>query len=163
MKKGRRSIRLSNFDYSQPSAYYVTLCVQDFQCILAHVVNGQIQLKKAGEICMKVWQSLPNRFPTVELDVVSIMPNHMHGILLLNLDDIANGPILGGVIGAFQSLVFHQYYQWIKKNNIEAKAKFWQRNYYEHVIRNEKDWERIRKYIIENPMNWNEDTYYRQT
>ena len=112
---------------------------------------------------MKVWQSLPNRFPTVELDVVSIMPNHMHGILLLNLNDIANGPILGGVIGAFQSLVFHQYYQWIKENNIEAKAKFWQRNYYEHVIRNEKDWERIRKYIIENPMNWNEDTYYRQT
>ena len=127
------------------------------------MVNGEIQLKKAGEICLNVWQSLPNRFPTVELDVMVIMPNHMHGIVAVNLDDPEEGPTLGDVIGAFQSLVFHQYYQWVKENNVQTKAKFWQRNYYEHIIRNEKDWERIRNYITENPMNWSDDTYYRQS
>lgn len=162
MRKGRRSIRLSEYDYSKPSVYYVTLCVQNFKCILAQVIGNQIQLKESGEICLEVWRSLPILFPSLSLDVVTIMPNHIHGILLLNLDDENpdNQPSLGDVIGTYQSLVFQQYHLWIKENGLNLKAKFWQRNYYEHIIRDENDWERIRKYIIENPMNWNDDTYY---
>jgi len=161
-KIGRRSIRLPDFDYSQPAAYFVTLCVEDFHCLLAQVVDGMIQLKKAGAICLNVWRSLPDRFPSVDLDRIVVMPNHLHGILLLkNEDHQPNQPFLGDVVGAFQSLVFQQYYQWIKDNHLNLKAKFWQRNYYEHVIRNDEDWERVRNYILMNPMNWSDDTYYR--
>jgi putative transposase len=79
-KNHRRSIRLGGYDYSQPGAYFVTVCTRDRECLFGHVVNGEVRLNDAGEIVRSVWDGLPDQFSGMELDAFVIMPNHVHGI-----------------------------------------------------------------------------------
>ena len=87
--KSRRSIRLKGYDYSQAGAYFVTICVQDRQCLFGNVVDGKMNLNNAGEIVKSVWHDLPNHYAHVELDDFVIMPNHFHGIVVLT----GNAPV----------------------------------------------------------------------
>jgi putative transposase len=79
----RRSVRLQGYDYAQAGAYFVTICTQDRECSLGKVVDGEMALSDAGRMVQSVWEGLPGRFPTVELDQFVVMPNHIHGILVL--------------------------------------------------------------------------------
>jgi len=107
------------------------------------------------------WNALKERFPCVDLDIYQIMPDHFHGIivivgatLVVALDD-AKPPTLGDIIGAFKSITTHEYIKGVENQNWQRFSKhLWQRNYYEHVVRDENDLERIRKYIHLNPSNW---------
>jgi putative transposase len=168
-KHHRRSIRLKGYDYHNAGAYFVTICTKNREHILSDpIVDGIINA---------VWQALPSWFPTIELDEFVVMPNHVHFIVwitetpLINIQkrsalssynipkptSINMAPALGDIIGAFKSLVFKVYFDWIKSNDPTRRAKFWQGNYYEHIIRTDKELNAIRQYIIDNPINWNND------
>ncbi len=82
-KHHRRSIRLKGYDYTQPGAYYITLCTKARQCLFGDVIKGEMRLNSLGNIAFNCWQAIPNHFPHVELDAFVMMPNHLHGILVI--------------------------------------------------------------------------------
>jgi putative transposase len=149
----RRSIRLPGYDYSQPGAYFLTICTYNRQLSL--------QTDEVKEAVRSVWLGLPARFPRVLLDEFVIMPNHLHGIIILApaaesptcRGAASSAPTVGQIIRAFKSLAA------VEANRILGSSgrPFWQRNYYEHVIRDEDELNIIRRYICDNPRNWLDD------
>lgn len=160
LRHHRRSIRLPEYDYSQGGAYFVTVCVQGRACSLGAVADGEMRLSECGEVVAHCWAALPSYFPTIVLDACVVMPNHVHGIIFLSeqisapeaTTPHADRPSLGSVVGAFKSLSTRQ---------INAQqglgGTFWQRNYYEHIVRNERSLLRLQTYITENPARWEAD------
>lgn len=123
----RRSIRLPGYDYSQDGAYFITICTQNRENLFGGIIGGKMILNDIGKIIEIIWNDLPQRFP-IELDTFQIMPNHIHGIIQ--------------IVGAHHDAPLQ---------------KIWQRNYYEHIILNDSDLEKIRYYIKLNPQNWDRD------
>ncbi len=178
----RRSIRLKGYDYMQSGAYFLTICTHQRECLFGTVVDGNMQLNAAGEMVQSVWNDLPHRYPNVQLDELMVMPNHIHAIIalvgaplvgaqFLNSQFVNNstpnsqetghpqGAPLPDIIGGFKSITTTQYIAGVKQRHWPSfKGKLWQRNYYEHIIRNENDLNRIREYILNNPMQWLLDT-----
>ena len=169
-KHHRRSIRLQSYDYSWPGAYFITLCVREKECVLGDIVDGEMRLSEIGQIVTEAWLWLAERYPHLELDEWTIMPNHLHGIIVLAYDDrrggsrsvlqgdsrispTDRGKPLGQLIGAFKTVSTKR----INALRGTPGVPFWQRNYWEHVIRDEIDLNRIRQYIENNPRHWHED------
>ena len=153
--KSRKSIRLKDYDYSMSGGYFVTICVQEMKCVMGEIAGGDMQLNGFGKIVEQIWEELPNRFPTIELDVFVVMPNHFHGIVFLQNPGAASSTptTLGKVIRAFKSISAIEV-----NRRLETQGKqFWQRNFFERVIRNEKEMDKIREYIINNPLQWEID------
>lgn len=148
----RRSIRLQGYDYTQGGAYFVTICTKNRACLLGRVVDGKIAMNDAGQMVQSVWDGLRERFPTVALDQFVVMPNHVHGILILvGAQFIAPNTSLGEIIRAFEAVATRQI-------RLAGLQEFrWQRNYYEHIIHDEKSLNRIREYIATNPLRWELD------
>lgn len=162
----RRSIRLKGYDYAQAGAYFVTICCQDRQHRFGKIQNGEMILNELGEIAYREWLNLPTRFPNAELDVFQVMPNHFHAILVLKNVGVGlapaqteNVPTLGNIIGAYKSLVSKECLPIFQARN-EYMGKLWQRDYYEHIIRNENSYQEIANYIINNPITWEQDTFF---
>ena len=229
----RRSIRLKGYDYSQAGAYFITICTQDRACLFGKVVNGEMRLNNAGHMVLAEWNMLPERFPHVVLDAFVVMPNHVHGIVVITnpaTDDTATtaptivgtglvpvpnagtmgavpnagamgaapndgmmgavpddgativgtglvpvpddgattrvaptvgdivAPTVGDIVGAFKSRVTVEYIRGVKTSGWPPfRGRLWQRNYYEHIIRNERALNAIRQYIIENLRRWQMD------
>lgn len=170
----RRSIRLREYDYTSTGAYFVTVCASNQRPLFEDPV-----LK---EIVERTWHGQQERFPSIRLDAFVVMPNHIHFIVWLNpvgatLADASVGaslagarrakqtvrtgaspaPTLGQVVGAFKSIVATDWLKWLKQNAPHRSGHVWQCNYYEHVIRNEDELNRIREYIHLNPLNWEFD------
>lgn len=80
----RRSIRLQEYDYAQAGAYFVTICTHNRECLFGEIVDGEVRLNDAGRMIQAVWDGLPERFDNLGLDQFTIMPNHVHGIMVLN-------------------------------------------------------------------------------
>ena len=165
----RRSLRLKGYDYTQGGAYFVTIVLQGRLCLFGEVVGTEMQLNKAGEMMCKVWEALPNRFPTITTDTFVVMPNHLHGIIIINqhIDSISVGaPLvgaqsadtqttLGDIVGTYKSLTTVEYTRGVKMMKwTPFHRQLWQRNYYEHIIRNDDSLNQIRQYIIDNPGQW---------
>lgn len=181
----RRSIRLEGYDYSQEGLYFTTCCCQDREHFFGEIIDEEMILNDAGRVIEVEWMKLPDRFENIRLHEFIIMPNHFHGILelvgatLVVAQDpeekdifqlVETGqpqgiaptkvPTVGDIISAFKSITTVKYiegvktYDWAKFNK-----KLWQRNYYEHIIRNEFSFNNIANYIIENPKRWNEDRF----
>ena len=166
----RRSIRLKGYDYSQAGLYFITICTKNREHLFGQIENGIMILNEFGEIANNEWSKTADIRDNVELLEYIIMPNHMHGIILLNDMDDRRGtarraptmqfgkPIprsLPTIIRAFKSAVTKQIN--ILRN--KPGMPVWQRNYYEHIIRNEKSYYRIAEYIIYNPLKWQDDRY----
>ncbi|GAB6008425.1 transposase [Dysgonomonas reticulitermitis] len=163
----RRSIRLFGYDYSQEGLYFVTICVQNRVCLFGKITDGEMILNDAGKIINNEWQHLKIKYPHVELHEYVIMPNHFHGIVEItdavgagfarpDIESLGIGranpaPTIGNIIGYFK-------YQTAKKINFPFRL--WQRNYYEHIVRNEEDYCNISEYIANNPYSWSTDNYY---
>lgn len=174
-KHHRRSIRLKGYDYSQSGAYYVTIVAQNRACLFGNVANAEMQLNDAGRMVQSQWECLPQRFSNLELDEFIVMPNHFHGILVITgkaNDDARIGnpfsateptqhdPTLGDIVGPWKSTTTDEYIRGVHELNWEPfYRKLWQRNYWEHIVRDEPDLNRIRRYIIDNPANWESDEY----
>jgi REP element-mobilizing transposase RayT len=163
-KHHRRSIRLKEYDYSQAGAYFVTICAQNRDCLFGDIIDREIQLNTVSKMVRMWWNYLPKKYPNVELDDYTIMPNHLHGIIVIN-DHYRRGevtsplqsplpqPTLGKIIAYFK----YQSTKYVNQLHKTPGIKLWQRNYYEHIIRDENEINRIRKYIIENPLKWDMD------
>ncbi len=192
----RKSIRLKGFDYSQEGVYFVTICAQNRECLFGTVENGKMILNDAGKMIDTHCNKLTERYWHIILDEYMIMPNHFHGIIIINnkivgaslvgaqivdtrthsdemMDtmeragtrpaptNIKNDPTIGNIIGAFKSITTHEYINGVKNYDWQSfDGRLWQKNYYEHIIRNEQSLREIREYIINNPMNWEKDELY---
>jgi len=168
-KHHRRSIRLEDYDYSNEGAYFVTICVQEKNIYLGRIVKEEIELNRFGAIVDKCWNDLPQHYTHVDLDEFSIMPNHFHGIIVLKeeagIDNVGAGlrpaptPApkkchgLSEIVRAFKSFSSRH----INKMRQTPGIRFWQRDYFERVVRNEEELYNIRQYIIDNPINWATD------
>jgi REP element-mobilizing transposase RayT len=177
----RRSIRLRGFDYSSAGAYFVTLCTQDRVCMLQHpILMGIITdiwyalPKRFPTLSLDEFVIMPNHVQfLIWLQVgaalaaaqlpehpgagASPAPTSLRPWKIPECTKTNDNPTLGGVVGALKSLVFKTYYDWIQANGLARLAKFWQRNYYEHIVRNESELRRIQLYIQLNPFRWDED------
>ncbi|MFN5309511.1 MAG: transposase [Candidatus Kapaibacterium sp.] len=192
----RKSIRLHGYDYSQAGAYFITICTQDREHRFGKIENDEMVLNEYGIIAYNEWNKLTERFSNFESDVFQIMPNHMHGIIVLNPvgagftpalndkgqpqglpvqisddDDIGAGaspaPTIGDIVGAYKSLVANACLEiwklkWAGVNPVPHMGKLWQRNYYEHIIRNEQSYQSISEYIVNNPAKWKDDKFYKE-
>ena len=165
----RRSVRLRGYDYAQGGGYFVTTCVAQKRCVFGNIENNQMRLSVYGKFVKECWLAITEHYPHVILDEYVIMPNHFHGILIINasgraqhaapLHATCNVPAqsLGAIVRSFKSAT-------TRCVNIHRTAhrlspvKVWQRNYYERIVRDETELDSIRRYIIENPLNWTEDT-----
>lgn len=163
----RRSIRLPQYDYTQPGAYYITICTDQRQCWFGDVVNNDMHCNHLGYIARSFWVGLPFRFPHIQLDAFVVMPNHLHGILVIINEGTETTtepyrrpqkeqfgqPVPGSiptVVRSFKSAV-------TKRINLMRRSRtprIWQRNYYESIIRIEKGLDEVRRYIINNPYQW---------
>jgi putative transposase len=163
-KHHRHSLRLQGFDYTQTGAYFVTVCIQDHACLFGDISDGKMILNDAGFMAEKCWIEIPAHFPHIELDEFVIMPNHVHGILSITTAVGAKkfsslpsqqmhdpSKTLGSVIRGFKIGVT----KWMRQNT--PVYNVWQRNYYEHVIRDDASLNLIRQYIMDNPARWAED------
>lgn len=242
----RRSIRLNGYDYSRQGAYFITICTQNRKHLFGKIINGKIELNEAGIMIQNTWNNLPTRFDNIILDEYTIMPNHTHGIIIINQqplkhirtgepcvrphttqytspnishyihpnppnishnqisennhignihtmgdhkdhpngtqisennhsgnihtmgdhEDHPNGDrpretlegSLGRIIQAFKSITTHEYIKNVKQNGwAPFPGKLWQRDYWEHIVRDENELNRIRKYIQNNPVKWQTD------
>ena len=180
-KYGRRSIRLPDFDYSDSGAYFVTLIAHQRQHLFGNIVARVMNPNIIGEIISETWQEIPDHFHYVNCEIFVIMPNHLHGIIIVetvgathasplpcnhetspstvDMKTRVNGPkpgSLGAIIGSFKAAATRRIHQ----INEYQHLKIWQRNYYEHVIRDEDSLERISNYIECNALNWPDDEFY---
>jgi REP element-mobilizing transposase RayT len=182
----RRSIRLSGYDYGQSNTYFVTIVAGQRQCLFGEIRDGDVRLYVAGQIVREEWLKTARLRPCVRIDEFVVMPNHFHGILavLKENEGMARHEVmarhrgmarheegmarhaptvrefgrpaaasLASIIGAFKSAVARR----INSSKATPGAPVWQRNLYEHVIRDETSLNRIREYIINNPPNWEMD------
>ena len=177
-KHHRKSIRLQGYDYSQAGASYVTIVTYQRDCLFGEIENEIMLLNGFGKIADECWCAIPDHFPFVEFGAHVIMPNHAHGIIVIRDDESAsNGVVvqhvgatqcvaptptitrpkgpkpksLGAIIGSFKSAVSYRIHKELNATGI------WQRNYYEHIIRDEKDLQNKIDYIEANPSLWDED------
>jgi REP element-mobilizing transposase RayT len=186
-KHQRRSIRLQGYDYSQPGAYFVTICTRNRESLFGEIVEGEMILNEYGQIVAGCWICLAKQYTYAELDEWVVMPNHLHGILAIvddgrgmacrtptGIDREApiirrgdrlgrpytpnrpHGPApgsIGAIVGQFKSIATKR----INAFRGIPGAPVWQRNYYEHIIRNEDELNRLRQYILDNPVQWEMD------
>ncbi len=190
----RHSIRLKGYDYSQVGAYFVTIVAQGCASLFGHIENGEMILNDAGQMIVKWWNELPNKFPQITLGAFIVMPNHFHGIIIINAT--VSETIIGGTVGGdlrvspgssdsqegghvgppqqppqrkpdaplsqmiqwFKTMTTNEYIRGVKELGWPRfDGKLWQRDYYEHIIRNADEANRIHLYIESNPSNWAED------
>ncbi len=160
----RRSIRLKGYDYSQPGAYFVTNVAQKRKCLFGVIIDGKMRLNEAGRIVRWTWHDLPNHVANIELDEFIVMPNHMHGIIIIRENDFVGAGSeptptkskphsLPEIIRQFKTFSAKRINQWRGTVGVSV----WQRKYYEHIIRDENELNRIRQYIRNNPANWQND------
>ena len=175
-KRFRKKLRLENFDYTSPGAYFFTICTQYRKPIFGKVDGGQVYLSWKGVIVYQMWTGLPDHFPNVKLDEFVVMPNHLHGILwLLEREKpiIKMHPSpknqsghyppshlqpgsLSVIIRSFKSAVTRK----INQMGHTSGQTLWQRSFYHHILRDDDDLSQHREYIIENPLRWTLDQYY---
>ncbi len=167
----RKLNRLKDYDYSMDGYYFVTVCSNNRQNILGEYdknivgtglapvrYKNNIKLSKIGQIIDNQWNNIPNQYENIELDQYTIMPNHIHGILIIHKRTGASPvPTISTIIGSFKSKSSIEYLKYIKQNNLNISGQIWQRSFYDHVIRNERSLNAIREYISLNPENWEQD------
>ena len=176
MKRNRRSIRLKGYDYSQLGAYFLTICTQNRECLFGDIINGEMISNEAGRTVKMVWNEIPSCYPSINVDAFVVMPNHVHGIIFIvgagpracpdsgqsradgQPQGVAPTMSLPDVVHRFKTMTTKRYTDGVKQNGWSRfEGKLWQRNYYEHIIRDERELNRIREYIVNNPAQWDMD------
>jgi len=189
-KHRRRSIRLPGYDYTSTGAYFVTICVHGWECLLGEVVDAVMRPSEFGQVVSRYWMRIPVHVAHVELDEWVVMPNHIHGIIMItgrgeaspegvsSADRLTPGegrlreqdvgrdasPLLrsgslGAIVGNFKSVTTRR----VNRMRGTPGVPFWQRNYWEHIIRNDQSLHRIRAYIRDNPARWDADRLHPAT
>jgi len=165
-RQARKQNRLNGYDYSQSNYYFVTICTQNRKYIFGDIANNEMILNDAGDMVNFWWQETFKKYKNISIDEYIIMPNHIHGIINIavgarsprpdNNKIIGRGnraPTIGNIIAYFK----YQTTKQINESQNTPGKKIWQRNYYDHIIRNDKSLNNIRQYIKNNPATWNTD------
>lgn len=176
----RKSPRLRGYNYAQAGAYFVTICTHDRAHLFSAIVDGVMVLSHAGTIAQERWLALPDHHSHIELDAFVVMPNHVHGIIVLvgtgpalsagpalsgtnnvntdnaGADNAGVVPTLGAAIGSYKSGVTRR----VQEAQGEPQRQVWQGRYHDHIIRSKAALNRISEYIMHNPAQWHEDTFY---
>jgi putative transposase len=158
----RRSLRLKEYDYSSNGYYFVTICTQHREHIFGEIVNGGMALSEAGKIADVLWHKIFVKYDYVLMDEYVIMPNHMHGIMVIvgaGLPRPHENRYVNRVPTIGQIIAFFKYQTTKEMNSLQGMPgnKIWQRNYYEHIIRCGAELKNARQYIIANPRQWADD------
>lgn len=157
----RKSPRLQGYDYSSDGMYFVTICTYQRELMFGDVFNGEMQLSDIGELAEWHWNDLPNHFSSVELDMFVVMPNHVHGIIIITdgMDAIptvqSKRPTLGTIVGTYKAAVTRQ-----ARRKLNFMSRIWQSSYYDHIIRKESNLSYIRRYVLYNTAKWEEDGFH---
>ena len=172
-EKNRRSLRLRGYDYRRGGVYFVTICAYEKRKLFGAISDGEVSLSPLGEIACEEWRHIARRRSNVELDRFVIMPNHLHGLFVI-ADELegkhSHGEeihypeqprgyrpdSLGAIVSHYKAAVSRRAWSGLMARN----QRIWQRNYYDHIVRNEESLNEIRKYIMENPARWAEDSLY---
>lgn len=178
----RRSIRLKGYDYSQSGCYFITICVQNRENVLGTIIDDTVELSPAGLMVEYWYKEIGKKFFPTILQEFIIMPNHLHGIIMINdpicavgadrcvcpqqniknIQGAHTGAPLPHIIRWFKTMTTNQYLQNIHKFNwAPINKRLWQRNYYEHIIRNEQEYFAIEQYIQNNPKHWEKDDLFK--
>ncbi len=144
----RRSIRLQGYDYTNAGIYFVTICCYQRQHLFGEIDNGEMRINAIGQIVSNLWQKIPQHFPNVELDGFILMPDHLHGIIMIS--ESKEKSSLANIIQNFKSISSRK----INCINKSYGISIWQRNYYERIVRTEQELKNLREYIENNPANW---------
>jgi REP element-mobilizing transposase RayT len=178
----RKSIRLKGYDYLQAGLYFITICAQNRVCLFGEIIEADLRdcqkmiLNDAGKMVQKWYYELENKFNDIKCLEMVIMPNHFHCIIE-NVNTVQSvvgadlsvcpktmgehvGSSLYAVVQWFKTITTNEYIRGVKYKNWQSfDKKMWQRNYWEHIVRNENEYMRIAKYIIENPLKWKNDKF----
>ena len=181
VRRHRQSTRLKGYDYAQSGAYFITIVTQNRFCMFGDVMEEKMFSNAAGVMVRTAWNELPYRFPNVHLDAFVVMPNHIHGIIIIDQavgvplvgtqsefdprspDRVLRAttrvaPTLGDIIGSYKSITTVEYARRVRSGDWQPfPRRLWQRNYYEHVIRDSDELNRAREYITNNPLKWELD------
>ena len=164
--RNRHTMRIKDFDYSQPGGYFVTICTKHRLYLFGEIFREEMRLSSVCEIAKRFWLEIPKYFPNTELDEFVIMPNHIHAIIIINSSVVGihhNESLrkhsyqhiipysLGSIIRSYKGAVYRE----CRRQGYDDF--YWQRNYYEHIIRNDKDLNNIRDYIEGNISKWEID------
>ncbi|MFH1392688.1 MAG: transposase [bacterium] len=163
MQFHRQSIRLPDYDYSDFGYYFVTICAQNMAYDFGIIIDNKIKLTKIGEIAGQYWLKIPEHFKKIKLDKFVVMPNHLHGIVVIECrgapwrapTKTKFGPLKPKSLSLIMNHFKGSVKRWSNKNSFEYFQ--WQRNYYERIIRNSQELNRTRLYIQNNPINWELD------
>lgn len=182
----RKSPRKQGYDYAQSGMYFVTICTHQRERLFGYIRDGEMHRNLLGKITAECWAAIPRHHPHVELDVYVIMPNHVHGIIVItdvvgtpymvsenNLksnqtdgmypvptntnshESVNPKPVLGVVVGTFKAAVTRH-----ANRILSLPTTVWQARYHDRIIRNEREYNYIRQYVLANPARWQEDTFY---
>lgn len=150
-KPVRKSPRIPEYDYSKENYYFVTICTQNKKCLFGRVN----EFSRYGKIAADSVMHIPLHYSGVKIDKFVVMPNHIHMIVIIGChNEKSNNPSLNDVIGLYKSGVTRIIH------GISPNEKVWQRSYHDHVIRSQKNYEKIWSYIDTNPMRWEKDCFY---
>jgi REP element-mobilizing transposase RayT len=184
----RRSVRLTGYDYAQNGCYFLTICTRNRECLFGEIQNANMILSDIGTKVNECWLDIPNHFPQIVLHDYVIMPNHVHGIIEINNIDAIDSNI-GIVVGAnnYSPTNYSPLRSSTNPASLSSRPNGtsrtvgsvvrgfkigvtkqmgfspWQRNYYEHIIRNGESYNTIVQYMDQNPMKWEEDCFYNES
>jgi REP element-mobilizing transposase RayT len=168
--RGRKSIRLKGYDYTTPASYFITICVQKNTPLFGEVKNGKMIVNEAGKMIDQIWNEIPAFYPGFKIDIHQTMPDHFHGIITITPSLWLSGQLqiagiiaknsnkiaisLPDIVHRFKSMTTNQYIYGVKYKGWQPfNQRLWHRNYYERIIRNKAEFNRIYKYIKNNPAN----------
>lgn len=163
----RRSVRLRGFDYASNGATSVTICTHHRECLFGEIVQGSVALSDIGKLVSDTWKEIPNRFPSAFLDTFVVMPNHLHGILLIDhwrtgttcrapTTEAYQHPVSGSIstiVRSFKAAVTKR----VRERSSNPFAVVFQRGFHENVMTSREEHTNIRKYILSNPGRWLDD------
>ena len=170
----RKSPRLKDYDYSQNGAYFITICTYRREHSFGEIIDDEMYLSEMGKIAHSCWKQVPDHFPQVEIDAFIVMPNHVHGIILIGDQPASETNVgtryassaprpngaksgsLGAIIGSYKSAVTKQIRDFQKTSD----TIIWQERYHDHIIRNIESLDKIRAYTVNNPALWDKDTFF---
>lgn len=166
----RKQLRVKGYDYSQNGYYFVTICTQNKGSVFGRIRDNKMHTNNIGEIAHNCWNEIPLHYPFVQIDEFVVMPNHVHGVIVianktivgandhspLQRNNVIKGTsrTLGAIIRGFKIGVV------MAIKNFGYDKPIWQRNYFEHIIRSDEEFQEVRRYIADNPKNWKKDKLY---